>query len=365
VRPAGRTKKKKEAAKKSYIKTRNALNNDLKTAKNEADRIKKIMKLEKKMNQQSKAYCSWCCEQTNHELVEDSILVRNLYKCSSCFNYTLECRYCKHMAKGKPNNEHTADKYRVLEKLSDLWDSELCAEHDGTIASFRMLNAKLASIDEFKTIFDREQKNLSTIGAVAAGSLGAIALITPAALVAAPSMASALGSLGLLGAASTGTAISTLSGAALTSASLAAVGGGTMAAGVATLTAAGASLGGIQGARISNSYFGDIDHFNISREKKTSPHNNVIFINGFLSEDCNDVEDWKNGIGEFYQDKSWFHVDWEAKNLKKIGSLLEISSKTGEQAAIEAAKHFAIRAYPFTPLFEEKKFIGCVFSKVH
>ena len=43
----------------------------------------------------------------------------------------------------------------------------------------------------------------------------------PAAYLAAPSIATALGGLGLLGTASTGTAISSLSGAALTSASLA------------------------------------------------------------------------------------------------------------------------------------------------
>lgn len=47
-----------------------------------------------------------------------------------------------------------------------------------------------------------------------------------AALVAAPAIATTAGAAGLLGAASTGTVISTLSGAALTNASLAALGGG-------------------------------------------------------------------------------------------------------------------------------------------
>lgn len=69
--------------------------------------------------------------------------------------------------------------------------------------------------------------------------------------VAAPAIAATAGSIGLLGAASTGTAISSLSGAALTNASLAAIGGGALAAGgggmtagVATIATAGAALGG-------------------------------------------------------------------------------------------------------------------------
>ena len=56
-----------------------------------------------------------------------------------------------------------------------------------------------------------------------------------------------LGTVGLLGAAGTGTAISTLSGAALTSASCAAV-TGTIAGTSAVVTTAGAVVGGVAGA---------------------------------------------------------------------------------------------------------------------
>jgi hypothetical protein len=75
-------------------------------------------------------------------------------------------------------------------------------------------------------------------------------------LVAAPAIAGTLGAAGALGAASTTTAISTLSGAALTNASLAALGGGSLATGglgmvggtavittVGTVAGAGASAG--------------------------------------------------------------------------------------------------------------------------
>ncbi len=74
------------------------------------------------------------------------------------------------------------------------------------------------------------------------------------ALAYAPVIATAAGGAGLLGAASTGTAISTLSGAALTNASLAALGGGSVAAGglgMAGGTAVVATTGGVVGASTS------------------------------------------------------------------------------------------------------------------
>ena len=65
--------------------------------------------------------------------------------------------------------------------------------------------------------------------------------------IAAPIVLPVLGAVGLLGAAGTGTAISTLSGAALTSASCAAV-TGTIAGTSAVVTTAGAVAGGMAGA---------------------------------------------------------------------------------------------------------------------
>lgn len=71
-----------------------------------------------------------------------------------------------------------------------------------------------------------------------------------AALAAAPMIASIAGATGVLGAASTGTAISSLSGAALTNASLAALGGGAisvggmgMAGGTVAIATTGSVLG--------------------------------------------------------------------------------------------------------------------------
>ena len=68
--------------------------------------------------------------------------------------------------------------------------------------------------------------------------------------IAAPIVLPALGAAGLLGAAGTGTAISTLSGAALTSASCAAV-TGTIGGTSAVLTTSGALVGGSAAAVVS------------------------------------------------------------------------------------------------------------------
>ena len=65
--------------------------------------------------------------------------------------------------------------------------------------------------------------------------------------IAAPFVLPALGAAGLLSAAGTGTAISSLSGAALTSASCAAV-TGTIAGTSVVVTTAGAVVGGVAGA---------------------------------------------------------------------------------------------------------------------
>lgn len=61
----------------------------------------------------------------------------------------------------------------------------------------------------------------------------------------APAIAGAIGATGILGAASTGTAISSLSGGALANASLAAFGGGTVSAGGGGIAAGTAALGSL------------------------------------------------------------------------------------------------------------------------
>lgn len=272
-------------------------------------------------------YCSWCFARGEHRLVEDNFLTRNVYKCTGCRKRTVQCRYCECMAKG------TED-----------WDDECCAEHDGTIASFASLTEQLKDISGFGDLFEPASVNMVTVGKYAAFGLGGAVIALPVTLLAAPALASAAGAAGLLGAAGTGTAISSLSGAALTSASLAAIGGGTMAAGTAVITATGAALGATQGGLIANSYFGDIEGFAIRRIRKGRKHG-VIVVNGFLSENETDTGDWEAALKKHFPGDAWYHLDWEAKRLRDLGGLFGGSfNKLKGSAAIGTAAKRAAKA---------------------
>ncbi|AJQ92318.1 hypothetical protein [Gynuella sunshinyii] len=109
----------------------------------------------------------------------------------------------------------------------------------------RFIGGVLFNIVDF--VIENPGKTLVAVGAtVATGGF---------AMVAAPVIAATAGGVGLLGAASTGTAISSLSGVALTNASLAAIGGGAlatggggMAAGTAVITGVGSAVGAVASA---------------------------------------------------------------------------------------------------------------------
>ena len=238
------------------------------------------------------------------------------------------------MAKGEMGSEQISrlkaklspDKYKDLCESFFSWDEELCAEHDGSIGSFKRLGYKIENITDFKVIFERDTINIYKVGKYVAGSLvttGAVAasIVT---FGGAPAIASALGSLGLLGAASTGTAISTLSGAALTSASLAAI-GGSMAAGTVVITACGGALGGILGGVISNKYYAADSSFDITRLPESSTSNkkcHTIFINGFLQEEDVDFSDWSAELEKLNIHENLYGVTWSSSTNKEMGKLI-------------------------------------------
>ncbi len=276
-------------------------------------------------------YCSWCNQASHHHLSEQNFLRRHTYKCGACGELTVQCRCCKNMA-----------------RAGKKWDDELCAEHDGTIASFGKLGLQLKDIADFETIFERESVNVLRAGKIVGGTIAGVAIFAPVAILAAPSLASALGAAGLLGAAGTGTAISTLSGAALANASLAAIGGGTMAAGTIVITAAGAALGAYQGGAVSNSYFGEVDHFDIRQLKLGSKGNKhaIIFVNGFMSQGNSETSDWTEHLQTHFPENPWYHTDWESKNLHKLGALI---AKSPKLVTLEMVKNIAKKAAKNAP----------------
>jgi hypothetical protein len=264
-----------------------------------------------------KAWCSWCYEYSTHALVGRNVLSRSEYRCESCNNYTIKCRYCSNMATHRPARASEAS---LLQRIKEGWASELCAEHNGSVRDFTKLDLRLSCLSEFEDLRRRKRINLNRGAKIAGGIIGGAAVFCPISYVLAPSFAAALGSAGLLGVASTGAAISTLHGAALTSASLAAIGPGGMAGGVVLLTAAGAALGGKEGAAIAGNYFGAVKDFNILKVRDGKGPA-LIFVNGFLSQKNTDASDWLDATRKRYPDNPAYLVTWEASSMSYFGKL--------------------------------------------
>lgn len=283
------------------------------------------------------AWCSWCFQKTNHSVEERSYLSRTVYRCSGCSRRTLGCRWCKNMAKGVHDSDG-ADK--------STWNDELCAEHDGTIASFDRLSLRLSDLEDYEQVFKREVKNLRASAKTAGGVVVGAALAVPAALLSAPAIASTLGAAGFLGAASTGTAISSLSGAALTSASLAAL-GGSVATGTAVVGAAGAALGAWQGGLTSNAYMGEVKDFKISKINEGSGPS-IVFIDGFLTKDSDTISAWRKGARGQFSQNPWYHLQWESGALRELGALA--GSAAGAEVRRRTVRAFARRASKAAPI---------------
>lgn len=245
------------------------------------------------------------------------------------------------MAKGPPDpDRRDRSKESFWQSVRHSWHNSLCAEHNGSVASFESLKHVLDDIEECKIVFQRKRANLLRAGKITMCAIGGATLIAPAALFAAPSIAAAFGSAGVLGAAGTGTVISTLSGAVLTKASLAAI-GGTMAGGTAVITATGAALGAATGGVVSNSYFGEVRGFSV-RKHNEGRGPAIIFVDGFLTQENDDPRDWKSGLRNRFTDVPWYHVRWESKTLAAIGSIVLRDLSGG--AALKFATGFATRA---------------------
>ncbi|MBF0100855.1 MAG: DUF726 domain-containing protein, partial [Desulfobacterales bacterium] len=214
--------------------------------------------------------------------------------------------------------------YDFLEIIKKNWGSELCAEHNGSIADFEKLNLRLNDLANYEQLFERSKWNWAKGAAITGCMIVSSAVFGPLAYLAAPGIASALGAAGLLGTATTGTAISSLHGIALTTASLYALGPGGVAGGIAFVSATGVALGAAQGAVISNNYFGEINNFKITKVRDGKGPA-LIFINGFLSQKNQDASDWIKSVSKRFSANPYYYVNWESSNLYEMGRLIVTS----------------------------------------
>ncbi len=144
----------------------------------------------------------------------------------------------------------------------------------------------------------------------------------------APALAARLGAMGLLGTASTGTAIRTLSGAALKSASLAYIGGGAVAAGggavlrgLGVIGVTGAALGSDIGGSVAQAYFGTVKDYAINRLRE-GKQDSLLFVNGFRQQDDDKFDDWRRGTSGYFPNSSAYGVTWESGRRSKVEKFL-------------------------------------------
>ncbi|MGF1886314.1 TMCO4 family protein [Photobacterium profundum] len=235
-----------------------------------------------------------------------------------------------------------AMKLSGLTKLTQVWDNELCAEHDGTVASFCKLSMKIGCITDYEKIFERDVINLAKAGkyaGIGAAGVVSVAGVAASAGVGAAPVAAALGKMGLLGSAATGTAISSLSGAALTSASLAAV-GGSMAAGTAIISASGLALGGVMGGVVANTYHGEDKSFAINKLREGPTEAQTIFINGFTQEKETAFVDWQLGQVVVDPTHTLYGVNWASKTNAALGAAFGkgVGKQAAKQMLVQIAK---------------------------
>ncbi|PHQ83915.1 MAG: hypothetical protein COB58_00295 [Thalassobium sp.] len=191
-------------------------------------------------------------------------------------------------------------------------------------------------------------KKITKTAAVVAG--GAV-VIGPLAFWAAPAIGGAVGTaMGFSGAVATNAGLAALGGGAL------AAGGAGMAGGTVVVSAVGAALGGRLGGVVSNSYFSDIDGFNI-RKIRDGAEPALMCIDGFLTQDENTDSNWLNNLPEKFADRAVYAVDWESKRLHDIASMIgAIGAKQigignfFKQAVLKASKKAAVKVGPLAGL---------------
>jgi len=246
------------------------------------------------------AYCSWCGVKSVHESRKKKFGRRLRYQCSNCGQLTAKCVACDAMA--QVPGVTTAHKF--------------CVVHNGGAGSFESLYATIDCPSEFVALMmRRDGANIVRGLKTARYVVGGLLTFGSGAWVAAPVFGGLLGS-----------AVLGLNGAAATSAGLAMIGGGSIAAGglgMAGGVAVISTIGGLGGASLSgllsNKYLSDVKNFGIT-QIRDGRDPALVFIDGFLTEKTATSERWLEGLADSYSGHKAYHVTWESKRLKNIGT---------------------------------------------
>ncbi|WP_211340907.1 DUF726 domain-containing protein [Xylanimonas allomyrinae] len=273
-------------------------------------------------------WCSSCFTKAEHHKSNRPGGQMPVYVCQACGTPTLPCVApgCGSMA---------------IREGGAVRVPQYCAEHRHDIPGFEKAVQNIGGLHDYEDYLKYEKANLSRATKIAVLGAAGLAIGTPAALLAAPAVGGAIGSLGMFGG---------LSGAAATSHGLALLGGGAIAAGglgmaggTAVVTAVGAAVGGALGASVSNAYVREDKSFRIELLRPGSGGVPVVVANGFLTEgDAEKWGGWRGLVDARYPDSPVYRVRWGAKELKDFGVLG--AGIAGKQSGILVLKGGAAKA---------------------
>ena len=282
-------------------------------------------------------WCSSCFKKTKHRKGKRPTGQLPAYLCKYCGSPTLSCAYppCENMA---------------VRERGPLRVPRYCAEHSHRIPGFEKADRKMDSLVDYRDFLEYEKPNLGRSTKLVGVGITGAALLAPAALLAAPAIGGAIGTLvgGYTGAAASSYGLALLGGGAV------AAGGMGMAGGTVVVTAAGGALGGALGASVTNAYVREDKSFHIEMlQGGEGPP--VIVCNGFLSESGHGWGEWKELITKRYPHSTVYRVHWGAKELKDLGVLagygaVQAAAPTMlKQAAMHATKEGASMLGPLAP----------------
>lgn len=275
-------------------------------------------------------WCSSCFQKAEHRKSNRPVGQLPAYVCQACGSPTLPCVAvaCSNMAVRE----------RGLIRIP-----QFCAEHQHAIPGFAKAQRPFGELHDYEDFLEYEKPNLHRARKLAVGGALAVGVTVPLALLAAPIIGGAIGSLGYFGG---------FTGAAATSHGLALLGGGSLAAGglgmvggTAVITAVGGAVGGALGASVSNAYLREDKSFRIELLRPGNGGVPVLLASGFLSDRESDKwGGWKQIVNKRYPDSPVYRVRWGAKELQDFAALgAGIAAKAGGVAVIKAAAAFATK----------------------
>lgn len=283
-------------------------------------------------------WCSACFAYVDHQKVKRPVGQVPAYLCSNCGSPTLPCAgpSCNNMA---------------VRAQGAIRVPQYCAEHQHKIPGFAKSDQKMGSLGDYRDFLKYDKPNLSRATKLVGMGITGIMLGAPAAMVVAPAIGGAIGTLigGYYGAAATSWGLALLGGGAV------AAGGLGIAGGTLVVTALGGALGGALGASVMNAYVHEDKSFHIEM-LQGGDGVPVVLCNGFLSENGKGWDEWRRLITDRYPDSPVYRVHWGAKELKNLGILAGLAAvkvagpAALKQAAMAATKLGAKKLGPLGPL---------------